>query len=79
MVDPGKRESLLRLIESQPEYEEGRALVGIEEFFDGNDVLGSIGCNLGEHPGLDHFRRTLSDIVKRPSVEQVWLQIYDLE
>jgi hypothetical protein len=79
MVDPGKRASLIRLIESQPEYEESRALITVEEFFDGNDDLGSIGCNLVEHPGLDHFLHTLSAIAKRPDVEQVWLRIYDLE
>jgi len=55
------------------------ALVTISEFFDGNDDLGSIGCNLPDHPGMDHFRRVLSGIENRSDVEQVWMQIYDLE
>ena len=79
MVDAAKRETLIRLIRSQPEHEEGRALVTIAEFFDGNDDLGSIGCNLLEHPGTDHFRKVLSDIESRADVEQVWMQIYDLD
>ena len=32
-----------------------RVLVTREEFFDGNDDEGSIGCNLNDHPGLDAF------------------------
>jgi hypothetical protein len=79
MVDPIKRSALIRTIQSQPEFAEGRALVTIAEFFDGNDDLGSIGCNLSEHPGLDHFKKILSDLEKRSEVEQVWMQIYDLE
>lgn len=79
MVDFDKRDALLRLIRSQPEHQEGRALVTVKEFFDGNEDLGSIGCNLPDHPGLDHFRKVLSDIEKRSDVEQVWMQIYDLE
>ena len=79
MVDIAKRDALLRLIRSQPEYEAGQALVTVPEFFDGNDDLGSIGCNLSDHPGLDHFRRILSDIEGRSGVEQVWMQIYDVE
>jgi hypothetical protein len=79
MVDTAKRESLLRLIRAQPGHEDGRALVTVSEFFDGNDDLGSIGCNLSDHPGVDHFGRVLSDIEARSDVEEVWMRIYDLE
>jgi hypothetical protein len=79
MVDPAKREALIRLIRSQPEHVSGRALVTISEFFDGNDDLGSIGCNLSDHPGLKHFQSVLSEIADRSDVEQVWMQIYDVE
>jgi hypothetical protein len=79
MVDPAKRDALFRLIRSQPEHEDGRALVTVPEFFDGNDDLGSIGCNLPDHPGLEHFQKVLSEIANRSDVEQVWMQIYDLE
>ncbi len=79
MPDPDKRDHLLRIIVAQPEHEEGRALVKASEFFDGNDDLGSIGCNLPNHPGLDMFRRAIDQMAALPSVDQVWLQIYDIE
>ncbi len=79
MVDPIKRTALLRTIKSQPEYEIGQALVKVTEFFDGNDDLGSIGCNLSDHPGTKHFREVLKSIESRDDVEEVWVQIYDLD
>jgi hypothetical protein len=54
-VDLQKRRRLLETIASQPPDE---ALVTIDQFFDGNDDLGSIGCNLAPHPGLHVFRDT---------------------
>lgn len=50
-------------------------LVSIEEFFDGNDDLGSIGCNLCEHPGLDAFREVLSSLANRNDVRSVRVMI----
>jgi hypothetical protein len=79
MGDLHKRQDLQRIIVAQPEHEEGRALVKVSEFFDGNDDLGSIGCNLPEHPGLDTFRRVIEEMLALPSVDQVWLQIYDID
>jgi hypothetical protein len=77
MVDRAKHNSLVQLIQSQTEHQHAQALVTIGEFFDGNDDLGSISCNLSHHPGLDCFRQLLSNIESRDDVEQVWLQIYD--
>jgi len=54
-------------------------LVNVAEFFDGNDDPGSIGCNLSDHPGLQHFRTVLGTIAARDDVDGVWMQIYDLE
>jgi hypothetical protein len=79
MPDLSKREALLRIITAQPEYEEGKALVKVCEFFEGNDDLGSIGCNLSDHPGLVHFQRILNEMERRSDVSEVWLQIYDLD
>jgi hypothetical protein len=79
MVDVHKRDNLLRAIRSQPEHENGRALVSVTEFYNGNDDLGSIGCNLSDHPGLSHFRDVLQSIEARDDVDEIWLQIYDLE
>jgi hypothetical protein len=79
MVDSAKRQALLQAVKLQPEWEAGSALVKVAEFFDGNDDLGSIGCNLSDHPGLQHFRSVLESIAGRDDVDEVWTQIYDLE
>jgi hypothetical protein len=79
MPDLHKREKLLEIILAQPEHDQGRALVTAGEYFDGNDDLGSIGCNLCDHPGLGAFRSFIDDIAALPSVDQVWLQIYDFD
>lgn len=79
MSDLAKRNRLIERILRQPEHREGRALVTTDEFFGGNDDLGSIGCNLTPHPGLDQFRLTIENLAKMPQVEEVWLQIYDFD
>jgi hypothetical protein len=54
-------------------------VVPIAEFFDGNDDLGSIGCNLDPHPGVDAFRGVLTGLLRRPDVEAVYAQISELD
>lgn len=54
-------------------------IVSIERFFDGNDDLGSIGCNLVKHPGIDAFRDTLNGLLRRPDVQAVYARIYELD
>jgi hypothetical protein len=54
-------------------------LIPIAEFFDGNDDLGSIGCNLDPHPGVDAFRDLLTGLLRRPDVEAVYVQIAELD
>ncbi|MFO0964195.1 MAG: hypothetical protein U0793_01225 [Gemmataceae bacterium] len=54
-------------------------LVPIAEFFDGNDDLGSIGCNLDPHPGMDRFREVLIGLGKRSDVQAVYAQISELD
>jgi hypothetical protein len=75
-MDWQKRRHLLEIIASQAPDE---PLVTIEQFFDGNDDLGSIGCNLHPHPGLEVFRRTLKTIEACRDVSAVWVQIYDTD
>lgn len=50
-------------------------LLTLEEFFDGNDAVGSIGCNLGSEPDPQQFYALLSEIRSRPDVSDVRLQI----
>lgn len=53
--------------------------VAIDRFFDGNDDLGSIGCNLDAHPGIDRFRRALVGLLARDDVEAVYALIAELD
>lgn len=53
-------------------------LVTLEEFFEGNNEVGSIGCNLLEHPGIDTFYRVLRETRGREDVQDVLVSITDL-
>lgn len=54
-------------------------LVAIDQFFDGNDDEGSIGCNLIPHPGMDKFRKVFLSLQQRSDVEAIYAQIYELD
>jgi hypothetical protein len=54
-------------------------VVPIDRFFDGNDDLGSIGCNLVPHPGIPTFQRVLTGLLVRTDVEAVYAQISELD
>jgi hypothetical protein len=55
----------------------GQLLVSLEAFFEGNQDLGSIGCNLEEHPGVERFYDVLRSIRARPDVQDVRVAISD--
>jgi hypothetical protein len=72
---------LLAEIASQGDYRSTdgpEPVVSLEMFFDGNDDMGSIACNLTEHPGLDRFSAILRDIRDRPDVFAVWVGISEV-
>ncbi|MBX3409796.1 MAG: hypothetical protein KF859_07910 [Phycisphaeraceae bacterium] len=77
--DEAKRMKLVEKINANTEGNEGEILpsVTIEEFFDGNDDLASIGCNLDEHPGLAAFRDVCEKVRARPDVQDVRICIYE--
>jgi hypothetical protein len=52
-----------------------RALLTLAEFFDGNEVVGSIGCNLNPTPTPADFYALLSRIAARPDVADVRVQV----
>jgi hypothetical protein len=74
-MDDSKCKALKADLAAQPEPQ----VVSIERYFDGNDDLGSIGCNLTEHPGMDVFRSILVGLLKRPDVEAVYAQVAELD
>lgn len=57
----------------------GPQTVSIDRFFDGNDDIGSIGCNLADHPGVDAFRDIFTSLLRRPDVEAIYAQISELD
>ena len=73
--DETKRDRLIARLSNEPEPQ----IVEIEAFFDGNDDLGSIGCNLLPHPGIEAFRNALLRIAARPDVKGVYAQIFELD
>jgi hypothetical protein len=52
-----------------------RPLVTLEEFFDGNSVIGSIGCNLQSAPAPDRFCELFRQIARRSNVKDIRVQI----
>lgn len=74
-MDQSKRDRLVAALSSSPQTQ----VVKIETFFDGNDDLGSIGCNLEQHPGIEAFRSTFERIAKRPDVEAIYAQIAEVD
>ena len=52
-----------------------RPLLTLGEFFEGNEVVGSIGCNLTPTPTPAEFRAVLTAIAARPQVSDVRVQV----
>ncbi|MCL6250236.1 hypothetical protein M3P36_04125 [Altererythrobacter sp. KTW20L] len=50
-------------------------LLTLEEFFDGNDFVGSIGCNLESIPRPADFYNWLTHVRNKPEVSDVRIQI----
>ena len=74
-MDLGKCKSLKTCLGPDPYGQ----IVPITDFFDGNDDVGSIGCNLSPHPGVDIFRDVLTGLLRQPDVEAVYAQISELD
>jgi hypothetical protein len=74
-MDQRKRDILVQRLSQMPEP----VLISAEEFFDGNDDLGSIGCNLVDHPGIDVFRKAFSLIAKLDGVSGVYVRIAEAD
>lgn len=56
-----------------------RVLVTRQEFFDGNDDVGSIGCNLDEHPGVAAFDAAFRQVEGMDGVAGVYLAITEID
>lgn len=80
-MDQNKRKALINYIHSSGSVhsEEFAPVVSLEQFFDGNDDLGSIGCNLVDHPGPKEFYRILRSLRDRDDVLEVLVEIHEVE
>lgn len=70
-----KRNALVEKLGSEHEPQ----LVPIDVFFDGNDDLGSIGCNLLEHPGIEAFHAIFARLSEREDVDAIFAQIAEVD
>lgn len=52
---------------------------GLDDFFVGNEDLGSIGVNLDPHPGLKKFYKVLNQIKSSQKTELVLVRIANIE
>jgi hypothetical protein len=75
------RQQLIKKIKAQGEsgFDKPFPVVSLEDFFTGNNDLGSIGCNLDEHPGMERFFAVLKSIRARPEVQDVLVTIYEYD
>src|SRR5258708_13372689 len=81
MMDIERRRKLVERIKStswKPRQHPGPT-VTLEEFFEGNDDSGSIGCNLVTTPSPAEFYRILKEIRSRSDVQDVLVEIRDME
>ena len=74
-MDDAKCRALKAELLSDP----GSPLVAMARFLDGNDDLGSIGCNLDPHPGVEAFRPILAGVLGRPGVRAVYARVSEAD
>ena len=79
-MDQSKRNALIKFAIVNRGFPERSVcpLVPLDRFFDGNDDLGSIGCNLSWHPGVDQFRSTFSSLLLRNDVTDIQVELNEI-
>jgi len=58
---------------------EPRPIVSLEDFFEGNKDLGSIGCNLIDYPEIPKFYEVLKSIRAKDNVQDVLVEISEVD
>ena len=79
-MDVTRRKQLVEKLKSRsiPLGQYPGPTVWLEDFFEGNDDMGSIGCNLSEHPGVNRFYRVFERIRSCSDVQDVLVEVKDL-
>lgn len=80
-MDKEKRNQLVGTAKARGYLDMGspRVLVTRQEFFEGNDDEGSIGCNLSEHPGVAAFDAAFRQIEGMDGVAGVYFAITEID
>jgi len=72
------REDLLeKIYEQEDKIESSLPVVSLELFFEGNNDIGSIGCNLLNHPGIEKFYSILKQARNKPNVQDILVEIME--
>ena len=79
-MDSLKRESLVNSILELGFSNNGSKTIAVtlDEFFEGNDDIGSLACNLDPHPGMESFYYYLTRFANDNEVE-VYVEIYEMD
>jgi hypothetical protein len=75
MTDLDRITARVRRLGDPDDPETPRPLLTIDEFFKGNTVAGSIGCNLDPMPSPEQFYDLFKAIARRPEVKDIRVQI----
>jgi len=74
-IDEAKKKKLIGELSTNKRHQ----IVPVGQFFDGNNDLGSIGCNLLDHPGIDRFREILVGLSKQNNIEAIYVDISEID
>lgn len=80
-MDGARRSQLVERITALglPSPDRPFPLVTLEEFFEGNDDYGSIGCNLNPMLGPEYFFEILKRIRSRPNVQTILVEVIEVD
>lgn len=74
-----KEDLLQKIYEQENEMENSLPVVSLELFFEENNDIGSIGCNLLDHPGIGKFYSILKQIRNKTNVQDVLVEIMEYD
>lgn len=74
-----KEDVLKKIYEQEDNLGESLPIVSLEDFFEENDDIGSIGCNILEHPGVEKFYSILKEIRNKINVQDVLVEIMEYD
>ncbi|MEM9826586.1 MAG: hypothetical protein AAF958_08350 [Planctomycetota bacterium] len=79
-MDQSKRSALIEFAKVERGFPEDSVcpVVPLDRFFEGNDDLGSIGCNLQRHPGVDQFSELFSSLLLRDDVTDIQVELSEI-